>query len=420
VTLPTPSAARIASLEFQERWNAVAENGTVTPYTKRGKDGKALTYYRVRVKVAGKWRDIYSHKGATFANRGHAQSVLEQVRGALANGTDSLESIAGFLPQRSKPNLVTTLLLEYADDLRQRVQAGELSHHTLRNFVRRLPREPATKAQHFAWWVGTSVNELTPKKVRDFMRHLQRLGLQPTSVKLTLDQFRAFLSWCVEEERLSKVPKFPTVKTTRKRPALLLPRQQAKVLQAIPAPARGIFLLMALGVRPNAARAVRVEDVREGFVLIRRGVQSHSAQGHEGPTKARREKWVPMTRELYAWVQEHASGRLPAARLFCNPLGRHPGQPWGHSALTRVWLRACRVAEVPDVPLYQGTKHSFATGRLAAGKSKDAVAEFMQISRGQVDTYAQWARELSAEVLDEDVLAEETQATVRSLRGEDT
>ena len=51
-----------------------------------------------------------------------------------------------------------------------------------------------------------------------------------------------------------------------------------------------------------------------------------------------------------------------------------------------------------------------------AGKSKDAVAEFMGISRHMVDTYAQWARELSAEVLDEDELSSETKVTLLSVR----
>ena len=52
-----------------------------------------------------------------------------------------------------------------------------------------------------------------------------------------------------------------------------------------------------------------------------------------------------------------------------------------------------------------------------AGKSKDALGEFMQISRQQVETYAQWARELSAEVLDEQELGDETKATILALRG---
>lgn len=389
----------------------MAERGRVSSYKVKGH-----TYWRIRIRIGGELHAFYQHKGVPFASEAHAQKVLEQIRGCLGED-DSPEAIAGFFSKRSKPNLVTEVLGKYLDDLEERHALGEISAYTVTNLRRRIPGNPPTPAQHFAFWIRASIHEVKPRSLERFKRALERAGVAPSSIRLTLDQFRAFLAWCVAEELLGSVPAFPSVRVTRKRPRLLTPSQQAAVLAAIPWNERGIFLAMAIGMRPASARAALVQDAQSGFLHVCRSRQAQDARAPVGPTKGRKESWLPMTRELERWVREHAAERLPGALLFWNPKGRTAGQGWSHAALRGEWERASAAAGVPFVPLYQATKHSFATGRLVAGKSKDAVAEFLQISRAQVDTYAQWARELSAEVLDEEQLSEGARAAVVDLRG---
>ena len=406
------TAVRLAAQEFAARYAAVSERGSVGEYTKKGR-----TYYRIRIKVDGKMREVYSHKGVKFTSEGHAQAVLSQIHGKLGE-LDTVASIAEFLPKQSKPNLVFSWLEKYAKDLRERADLGEISSYTLENFLRRMPGEPESKTQHFRFWAGVSVNEIRAKHLERFKRHLEGLKLAPSSVRLSLDQFHAFLGWCVGEEIIATVPPAPTVKVVQKRPRLLAPSEQRRVLEHIPWETRGIFLALCLGMRPGAARAALVQDAEGGFLLVCRAMQSRNAEAEPADhTKARRESWLPMSKDLEAWLKEHTKARLPSALLFWNSAGTTQGQRWGHGSLTNAWKRACAAAGLPYVPLYKGTKHSFATGRLMAGKSKDALGEFMQISRQQVETYAQWARELSAEVLDEQELGDETKATILALRG---
>ena len=405
--------------------------GRVSPYTRKGR-----VYYRIRISIAGEKREVYSHKGVAFASEAHAEAVLSQIRGKLAEATDPLAAVAEFLPKRSKPNLVTEVMLRYLRDQEERAELREISAHTLRNLRRWIPqpevseerkpfqrkgarRGPKRKPEsaHFRHLAGISVHELKRPRIVRFRRELERAGLGVESVRSILYDLRSFLVWCKREELIDRVPEVEIPERVQKRPALLTPERQRRVLEAIPWERRGIFLLMALGVRPGAARAVQVRDVADGFVVVRRAVQGHNAHDRVGTTKARRENWVPMTRDLAAWVQEFGRERLPDARLFWNPAAHNKGQLWTHKAVHAAWERACKDAGVSYVSLYFGTKHSFATGRLMAGKPKDAVAEFMQISRQQVDTYAQWARELSAAVLDDEEISDETRATVVSLRG---
>lgn len=365
--------------------------------------------------------EISNHKGVKFVSRAHAENVLGQLHGRLVELPNEHAALAEFLPRSAKPMQVIPLLLEYAKDMEQRVNVGEISASTLRGVYRWIPREGARRRSkrppHMAWWDGRSVHEAKGYEIDRFRRHLQESGIGNESVRSVLESLRSFLVWCHRRELIEKVPRVDIPPRIAKRKPLLTPSQQRRVLEQIPWERRGIYLLMALGVRPGAARAVLVEDVQDGFVLVKRAVQGHNTDSKVGPTKGKKENWVPLTRDLAAWVHEHTSGRLPSARLFWNPGSPAAGQHWNHYALWNGWRDACAAAEVHYVPLYAGTKHSFATGRLAAGVSKDALAEFMQISRGQVDTYAQMAREIAAAVLDPADLSDETRAKVVAFSG---
>jgi integrase len=413
VNKPSAAAVRLRRQdELAVEYAAVAERGSVKSYVKKGH-----TYWRIRIMVEGETREIYSDLGRPFRDEEHVKWVLVQVQGLLRK-KDCVASIAEYLPKQSKPNLVFHHLQEYAKDLAERHRLKEVSHYTVENFMRRMPKEPAADTQHFRFWDGVSVGEIKARHLEKFKRHLEGLGQAPSSVKLSMDQFLAFLAWCVRWEVISIVPPAPPIKVVSKRPRILTPIEQRMVLEQIPWVQRGIFLALCLGMRPGAARAALVEDVQGGFLLVHRGMQSRNAEAEASDhTKARKESWLPLSKDLGAWLEEHTRDRLPTALLFWNPRGTTKGQRWGHGSLGNVWKRACEAAGLPPARLYAGTKHSFATGRLMAGKSKDAVGEFMQISARQVDTYAQWARELSAQVLDEEDMAPETKAKILALRG---
>lgn len=412
------TAGTLTGAAFAAKVAALADRGRVSEYkVKRRK--KEYVYFRIRIPLDGVNRDIYRHKGVRFSDRAHAQRVLEQMRGRLEGVEPPFETAAAaeFLPDLSKPNRIETLLREYLEDLEERARLGEVSDYTVANLRTRVPTDPPRKAQYFAFWSMYALSEVRRAQVEKFKRHLELEGLAPSSVALLMDQFKAFLTWCKEVRELPfNPPAFPAVPVQRKRPPLLTPAQQRAGIEAIPWRERGIFLAMALGVRPGAARPIRMADVHDGYIDIHSAVQGAKATAKVAPnTKGRKAYWLPLTRDLARWIAEHSDGRLPSAWLFPDP---NTGGIWAHGSLERIWRSASESAGIPHVPLYKAMKHSFLTGRLLAGKSKEALAEFASITPAQLETYAQWARELSAQVLDDGELAEETRATVVALRGD--
>lgn len=392
--------------------------GSVLEYRRKGR-----IYYAIRLTLDGRRWSIYQHKGLKFLNRTHAEQVLAQIRGELLKAKHA-SAIAAFLPAAQKPNRVLGLMEGYLAELEAKVEVGDLSPHSVASFRRWVQSPKGNKRRrdgtdYYSWFAKVSIHELNARKVKAFKAWLYKQGAGKDTIRTVLERLKAFLVWCSEQEELlfERVPKIQLPDVTRARPGLLSDNQRRAVLEAIDWEWRGIFLLMSIGVRPGSARAVLVGDLEQGFIRIRQAVKSHNCDGPVGPAKAKKENWVPLTKDLAAWVNEFTRDRHPAARLFSNPRSSDPGRRWNHRALWLEWRAACGRAGVPYVPLYAGTKHSFATGRLLAGKSKDALGEFMQISRGMVDTYAQWGRELNVQVLDEKDLAEETKARVIELRG---
>jgi site-specific recombinase XerD len=378
-------------------------------------------YWRIRISINGKLEVFNNHRGARFVNEEHAREVLSLIRGELSKKDVTEDgAIAEYKPRRSKPNLVLTLLREFLRDREEkqeedqgvvesspqnyRVNTGVFSEYTIASYRKLIPAndDDARKGAHFYWFAGKSIHEVREQTLRQFKKHLERQRYQSNTVKQTLAMFHAFMTWCKAEETISSIPVFPQVKRVKRTtPDLLLPIEQREVLNAIPWAMRGIFAALCLGIRPNAARALRVEDVQRGGIRVRRAVQGRTAKAAVGRhTKGRKENWVPMTRELECWVKEHASDRLPGALLFTNPRARLQGRSWTHDALGGVWRIASEEAGIKHVPLYQATKHSFATAALMRGVSKDAIGAFMQVSREIVDVYAHYAAEWSTQVLD--------------------
>ena len=66
--------------------------------------------------------------------------------------------------------------------------------------------------------------------------------------------------------------------------------------------------------------------------------------------------------------------RLRGEVLFPNP---RTGRRWAHKSLQRVWARALKEAQLPHVPLYEGTKHSFATDAIRRGVPERLLQKFL-------------------------------------------
>ena len=96
----------------------------------------------------------------------------------------------------------------------------------------------------------------------------------------------------------------------------------------------------------------------------------------QAPAKTGKSKRLPVGDEVAAWIESQvdAQDRLRAAPLFPNP---RTGRPYAHKTLQAIWRRALEEAGLPHVPLYEGTKHSFATDAIRRGVPERLLQKFL-------------------------------------------
>jgi hypothetical protein len=86
-----------------------------------------------------------------------------------------------------------------------------------------------------------------------------------------------------------------------------------------------------LGLPPGEARALDVAPAMKG----------PGPEARMGPTKTRKNKWLPVPEEFADWLGAHVDQRqrLGGAGLFTNPLTR---KRWSLWELSNTWLHAER------------------------------------------------------------------------------
>jgi site-specific recombinase XerD len=332
---------------------------------------------------------------ATWLRKALALLAHIQQRAIKVGGRRAL---APFAPRSARLGLVGELLDEYLEELGLRSRASAISQDTLRTY-----RSWLRPGGPFARWREVSLEEI---RYRDL--HLWSLELaaqyKPKSVRLYVRAMDGFPHWCVHQEYLEAVPPRPKISVPGGAKEILQPAEQRAVLETIREDLRGIFLLMALGVRPNCARAVQAIDYQGGYFVLRRRVEGPARTARITHLGQKNGRWhyLPATEELARWIRSHRLGARPEQLLFPDADGR----VFAHGRLRQLWKQACEDALRRYVPLYRGTKHSFATGKLLEGYTPQQIADFLGVSRGAVSESALWARELSTPVLG-DELAEE-------------
>ncbi len=313
---------------------------------------------------------IYGRGTIPFRTRRDAERVLREIQGKLETRTLP-EVLAAYLPTHAKPNLVPERLGPWLEVVRRQVDAGDRSPTYLRE-LRRYARADG----EFSWWDTRSIYEIDYAALEDWCGWLADRGLSAKTRKNVLGAFRTFLGWLRRRGEIRDLPECPSLDVPEYEPRVLRVEDQAAVLAAIPDARRGAFLAMALmGIRPGEARALDITDYRDGWLHISRAMKGTGPNSPIGPTKTKKPKRLPVPEELSDWIAAHVepASRLSRAPLFPNP---RTGRRWSHWALRDTWLSACERVGVA-IPLYEGTKHTFATDAVARGVSERALQAFL-------------------------------------------
>ena len=305
------------------------------------------------------------------ATREMANEIRRVILSDIASGVPERAAVAPYLPRES---LVGAVLERWLAHLARQVENGERSP----NYTRRL-RDFAGPDGHLSPLFRASIHSLDYGQLEDFAYELQD-SMGATSIVHCMSALRTALRWHAKRSGGTFVaPEFPELKRADFEPVILTPEQQDKVLEQIPIGQRGAFIaLVDLMIRPSEARAVTIGDYsfdsREVWVTTAKKGEGKDAP--VGATKGRDRRHLLVTARLASWIETHTPKRAridPSRPLFENPDARGGDRRWAYGSMRDAWASAVERAEVPDAPLYSGTKHSTSTWLRSAGLSLDEI-----------------------------------------------
>ncbi len=325
-----------------------------------------------------------------------ARRALERVRDAISRGKTLDEAIADLLPAHAPQNLVRTRLERWLDVKRAEVRAGDRSPTYLRTL-----EHYAKDGGVLSWWDHLSIHEVSYAALEDWGLWLGERGLSPKSRKNVLGVFRSFLGWLYRRGDIRELPReIPWPKVPEHQPQVLSLEAQRRVLDAIPAERRGIFLCMALlALRNGEARALDARDHSDGHLMVGKAMKGPARDAPIRGPKNGRWRRLPVPDDLAAWIAEHVPAK---ARLEGRPLFVHPGtgERWAPTAMKTEWHAACDRVGIPRCKLYEGARHSAATEWKRRGADDRTIQTILGHSDGRsVERYARMADGAVVEVL---------------------
>ena len=326
---------------------------------------------------------IWSDKGTPFRGQKHAEAVVAAV---LEDHKEKLawEAIVSrYRGKRGKRDSVRewwAKYLEHKASERRSEAIGEtyLAHVERIGRLHLLPC-PTLKAK--------SIHSLSDGDLIEWMAWLVEKGLGSNSRLNCRQTFANLLHFIEHHHRRAGVPqwlapKLPRVKVEDREVNVLTEEMQRAVIGSMKPRVRGVYLAMALSIRPGEARALLVSDYRDGGLVISKAVKGKHTDSSIGPPKTGRSRWIPLDEsghwaaaELIEWLAEFRSAEGLGPRLMFP--GAHHALPLSHQTISKTWGRACKRAGVPHVTMYEGTRHTLASQLWELGARDTEIREIL-------------------------------------------
>ncbi len=363
---------------------------------------------KVRQRKTGGYYVCFGRQGAIWSvpnpsggrgikfTRELADRVLASVRNNIAAGQTLGSALSPWLAKTRDDQLVLTRAKNWLEHQRARVESRSLSP----TYVRELERY----VLHPGYWPGflkdVPITGVTTRLVDDFDLWLGQkggangTGLSPATRNKVLGALRAFLGWLRRRGEITfdQIPELPRIEIPEHSPQIISSSDQQAVKEAIPHERRGAFLACCHGLRPGEARASAIGDYTEGddgqgWLTVDKAYKGPNATAPILHTKQKKIRAIPVDNELRDWIRWRLEARVEAMRtggpafllspaLFPNPTARNPERRWITSAMEREWNRACLKVGT-SAKLYEGTKHSYATGLREGGVPLDIIQRIL-------------------------------------------
>ena len=198
---------------------------------------------------------------------------------------------------------------------RRHLKRRNYSPHTIKNYMNTL--------KHFVLWLDEPIEEVTNKKILQYIDHLLDRELQPKTINCHLDSIRGFYSYLRDEEELNitnPVKRGYALRLSRPLPKHLRDDEIPKLFEGISkARDRAIFMVMlrcGLRVEEVANLTLKAIDHKRKRVYV-----------HQG--KGGKDRVVYISHDAYRALLNYLKVR-PRSRskhLFLVEKGTHMGKP---------------------------------------------------------------------------------------------
>jgi len=194
--------------------------------------------------------------------------------------------------------------------------------------------------------------------IEDFLNGLPKT-LSLKTKKNILIMLKNFCYWMFRRENLLRMPQFPVVSPPEKPIKWITKANQLKALSFIHPHHRPIFeFLFYHPVRISEARALKVKDFNQeqGTVYICRAFSGKELRSR----KNKRPYYLPISKSFNPAALKD---KLPEAFAFTNKIGEN----YKLRKLSDLWHKARVAAGLPEISLYNASRHSIASQARSAG-----------------------------------------------------
>lgn len=286
----------------------------------------------------------------------------------------------------------------WSPDRRKELTLSKISDPWLDHLDRNRSRDYANQQRRFLFrhiipaMGDVDVRDIRGLDVETLQVKLIEKTFSKNTVRNILTTLRTLLRWLQDKDVILKTPSFPPLSPVpREIVGWIEPETQQSILVHIRPDVRLLVeTMMASGIRPGEAVALKVRDLHDGELKIERAMtRRREVKG----TKTGAVSSHIIAESLYGRLKEHSRGKLPEAWLFVNGAGR----PYHATQVSWLWRQAAVKAKV-EVCLSVASRHSRVSqlraelGRRVSEELRKELAHTS--SRTTLERYARDEREL--------------------------
>lgn len=328
----------------------------------RANKGIRLEYYQPKGYTSERWTAYWYENGR---KRERASSITDSGQSDKAH-----EWFADFLAKRTRPSgpltpdqMTVAQALDY--------YGTEHAPHTVD------PKRTgyAIKAL-LAYWKESLVSAVKGNTCRGYIRHRERLGKKPGTIRVELGRLSAALKYCKKEGYLTEAPEVTLPEKPQPKDRWLTRSQVANILNEARKEPKArlhlsLWLLIALytGHRKTAILTLQWQpNIAGGHVDLERGIIDFNPQG--APRTKKRRSTIPIPRRLMTFL-----------KLARKRTGRYVIEYEGHPVknIKRSFATACKNAGVDEVSPHV-LRHTACTWMMHRGVKVERAAEWVGMS----------------------------------------